>query len=62
VDRSNTARAFPSLGVGEDPVTGSLNAGLAQWLVGSRQPTSYVASPGPSPSDLIALRGSPRAP
>ena len=26
-------RAFvPSLGIGEDPVTGSLNAGLAQWL------------------------------
>lgn len=28
-------RAFvPALGVGEDPVTGSLNAGLAQWLLG----------------------------
>ncbi len=27
-------RAFvPGLGVGEDPVTGSLNAGIAQWLV-----------------------------
>ena len=38
-------RAFvPSLGVGEDPVTGSLNAGLAQWLAGSRQPASYLAS------------------
>lgn len=29
-------RAFvPSLGVAEDPVTGSLNAGLAQWLIGA---------------------------
>lgn len=28
-------------------MTGSLSAGLAQWLAGSRQPTSYVASPGP---------------
>lgn len=28
-------RAFaPGLGVSEDPVTGSLNAGLAQWLIG----------------------------
>ena len=37
----------PSLGIGEDPVTGSLNAGLAQWLIGSgRAPTAYVASQG----------------
>jgi PhzF family phenazine biosynthesis protein len=29
-------RAFvPGLGVPEDPVTGSLNAGLAQWLIGA---------------------------
>ncbi|MFT3871486.1 MAG: PhzF family phenazine biosynthesis protein [Nocardioides sp.] len=41
-------RAFcPSLGVVEDPVTGSLNASLAQWLIGSgRLPSSYVASQG----------------
>lgn len=41
-------RAFvPSLGVPEDPVTGSLNAGLAQWLIGSgRAPERYVASQG----------------
>jgi PhzF family phenazine biosynthesis protein len=40
-------RAFvPSLGVGEDPVTGSLNAGLAQWLARSWQPASYVANQG----------------
>ena len=32
---------------GEDPVTGSLNAGLAQWLVPSgRLPRSYVAAQG----------------
>jgi PhzF family phenazine biosynthesis protein len=30
----------------EDPVTGSLNAGVAQWLAGDRLPTSYVASQG----------------
>ncbi|WP_435741623.1 PhzF family phenazine biosynthesis protein [Nocardioides sp. SYSU DS0663] len=36
----------PELGVGEDPVTGSLNAGIAAWLVGDRLPSSYVASQG----------------
>jgi PhzF family phenazine biosynthesis protein len=40
-------RAFcPSIGVVEDPVTGSLNASLGQWLAGDRLPTSYVASQG----------------
>ena len=41
-------RAFaPSIGVPEDPVTGSLNAGLAQWLIGSgAAPASYVAAQG----------------
>ncbi len=40
-------RAFvPSMGIGEDPVTGSLNAGIAQWLAGSRLPASYVSSQG----------------
>ncbi|GAB2894408.1 PhzF family phenazine biosynthesis protein [Paralcaligenes ginsengisoli] len=41
-------RAFvPGLGVPEDPVTGSLNAGLAQWLIGSgHAPRSYVAAQG----------------
>jgi PhzF family phenazine biosynthesis protein len=40
-------RAFcPSLGVVEDPVTGSLNASIGQWLAGDRLPTSYVASQG----------------
>ena len=41
-------RAFvPSLGVAEDPVTGSLNAGLAQWLIGAGlAPPHYVASQG----------------
>ena len=41
-------RAFvPSLGVPEDPVTGSLNAGLAQWLIEAGElPASYVASQG----------------
>lgn len=36
----------PGIGVSEDPVTGSLNAGIAQWLAGDRLPMSYVASQG----------------
>lgn len=41
-------RAFvPDLGVPEDPVTGSLNAGLALWLQGSGlAPEHYVAAQG----------------
>jgi len=41
-------RAFaPTLGVPEDPVTGSLNAGLAQWLIGSGvAAAAYVAAQG----------------
>jgi PhzF family phenazine biosynthesis protein len=41
-------RAFvPALGIREDPVTGSLNAGLAQWLIGAGlAPKSYVAAQG----------------
>ncbi|WP_322886510.1 PhzF family phenazine biosynthesis protein [Sinorhizobium medicae] len=39
-------RAFTAAGF-EDPVTGSLNAGLAQWLIGSGiAPSTYVASQG----------------
>jgi PhzF family phenazine biosynthesis protein len=34
-------------GMAEDPVTGSLNAALAQWLIGARlAPTRYVAAQG----------------
>ncbi|WP_068114977.1 PhzF family phenazine biosynthesis protein [Nocardioides dokdonensis] len=45
-------RAFcPGIGVAEDPVTGSLNAGIAQWLLGERVlgdalAASYVAAQG----------------
>nr|WP_310735091.1 PhzF family phenazine biosynthesis protein [Mitsuaria sp. TWR114] len=41
-------RAFvPGLGVPEDPVTGSLNAGLALWLQGAGlAPDRYVAAQG----------------
>jgi len=41
-------RAFvPSVGVPEDPVTGSLNAGLALWLIGAGlAPERYVAAQG----------------
>ena len=32
---------------GEDPVTGSLNAGLARWLIGAGiAPSRYVAAQG----------------
>ena len=41
-------RAFvPDLGVPEDPVTGSLNAGLAQWLIGA----------GLAPAHCVAAQG-----
>lgn len=41
-------RAFvPALGIPEDPVTGSLNAGLALWLVAAGlAPERYVATQG----------------
>jgi PhzF family phenazine biosynthesis protein len=40
-------RAFVGRGRFEDPVTGSLNAGLAQWLIGSGlAPVAYVAGQG----------------
>ena len=41
-------RAFTPLeGQVEDPVTGSLNAALGQWLIGTqRAPSSYVAAQG----------------
>ncbi len=47
-DAAFEVRAFaPGVGVGEDPVTGSLNASLAQWLIGSgRAPASYRAAQG----------------
>jgi PhzF family phenazine biosynthesis protein len=47
-DTQFEVRAFvAALGVPEDPVTGSLNAGLGQWLIGSGQaPRSYVAAQG----------------
>ena len=41
-------RAFAmGCGVNEDPVTGSLNAGLAQWLIGTGlAPEHYIACQG----------------
>ena len=40
-------RAFIPSRATEDPVTGSLNAGLAQWLIGAGlAPTEYIASQG----------------
>lgn len=37
----------PELAVPEDPVTGSLNAGIAQWLIGNGTlPPTYVAAQG----------------
>ena len=47
-DAQFEVRALIGEGTGyEDPVTGSLNASLAQWLIGSGvAPDSYVAAQG----------------
>jgi predicted PhzF superfamily epimerase YddE/YHI9 len=38
---------LPGDAMAEDPVTGSFNAGAAQWLMGTgRAPEQYVASQG----------------
>ena len=41
-------RAFAApIGIAEDPVTGSLNASLAQWLIAERRaPARYIAAQG----------------
>jgi PhzF family phenazine biosynthesis protein len=37
----------PDIGVSEDPVTGSFNASLAQWLIADgHTPPNYVAAQG----------------
>jgi PhzF family phenazine biosynthesis protein len=47
IDTQFEVRAFVGWGQTEDPVTGSLNAGLAQWLIGAGlAPPRYVASQG----------------
>jgi PhzF family phenazine biosynthesis protein len=43
-DADVEVRAFDS--TIEDPVTGSLNASLGQWLAGNRLPEQYVAAQG----------------
>jgi PhzF family phenazine biosynthesis protein len=46
LDAQYEVRAFTAAGY-EDPVTGSLNAGIAQWLIGSGiAPSTYIASQG----------------
>lgn len=47
-DADVEVRAFvPGMGIPEDPVTGSLNVGLAQWLIPAGVlPDRYVASQG----------------
>ncbi len=46
-DAQFEVRAFIPTRAAEDPVTGSLNAGLAQWLIGAGlAPPRYVASQG----------------
>lgn len=46
-DAAFEVRAFVGGGEYEDPVTGSLNAGLAQWLIGAGvADSSYVAAQG----------------
>ena len=46
-DAAFEVRAFIGNGGYEDPVTGSLNASLAQWLIGAGlAPSTYVATQG----------------
>ncbi|WP_167193110.1 PhzF family phenazine biosynthesis protein [Brevibacterium pigmentatum] len=47
-DHEYEIRAFvPGVGVAEDPVTGSLNASVAQWLISENlAPNSYTATQG----------------
>lgn len=46
-DAQFEVRAFIPSRANEDPVTGSLNAGLAQWMIGKGlAPSSYVAAQG----------------
>ena len=46
-DAQFEVRAFVSTRAAEDPVTGSLNASLAQWLIGAGlAPETYIASQG----------------
>jgi len=46
-DAQFEVRAFVGTRPAEDPVTGSLNAGLAQWLIGAGlAPEAYIASQG----------------
>jgi PhzF family phenazine biosynthesis protein len=46
-DTACEVRAFcPGFGITEDPVTGSLNAGIGQWLGGTVLPDAYVAAQG----------------
>jgi PhzF family phenazine biosynthesis protein len=46
-DAAFEVRAFVADGGYEDPVTGSLNASLAQWLIGAGlAPSAYVAAQG----------------
>ncbi|MBK8529338.1 MAG: PhzF family phenazine biosynthesis protein [Rubrivivax sp.] len=46
-DTAFEVRAFIGAGGYEDPVTGSLNASLAQWLIGTGEaPSAYVAAQG----------------
>jgi PhzF family phenazine biosynthesis protein len=48
-DANFEVRAFVSTGGYEDPVTGSLNASLAQWLIGKDlAPPVYITSQGTS--------------
>ena len=47
-DTAFEVRSFvPPSGINEDPVTGSLNAGLAAWMIGAGlAPDSYVVAQG----------------
>jgi predicted PhzF superfamily epimerase YddE/YHI9 len=47
IDADFEVRGFITARAAEDPVTGSLNAGLAQWLIpAGLAPEGYIASQG----------------
>jgi predicted PhzF superfamily epimerase YddE/YHI9 len=47
IDADFEVRGFITARTAEDPVTGSLNAGLAQWLIpAGLAPEGYIASQG----------------
>jgi len=61
-DADFEVRGFITPRSAEDPVTGSLNAGLGLWLIGSvRAPDRYIASRARCLDELVAFTSSVQA-